>query len=288
VEAGGIRKAAEQLHLTKTSVSRQLADLEERLGTRLVHRTTRAFSVTEAGQALFERSRGAVQSLREAETWVREASAGAGGLVRISAPPTLVAVYLGAVVEEVLARYPDLRVAIDASDRHVDLLAEGYDLAIRGGKLPDSSLTCRRLGAAKWRCFASPSYLGRRGTPQVPEDLADHDCILHSAQDPATPVIWELERGGQPVPIAVTGRVATTSFAGVRDAALRGLGIARMFAFMANGASGPNLVPVLDEFSGAAIPLSVVWLPGEPRPSRVEAFLEVLVERLAAAPWAQP
>jgi DNA-binding transcriptional LysR family regulator len=289
VEAGGIRKAAEQLSLTKTTVSRQLADLEERLGARLVHRTTRAFSVTDAGHELFERSRAAVRALEQAGSWVSELGSTVGGLVRISAPPTLVEMYLGAVVEEVLTRYPDLRVVIDSSERHVELLAEGYDLAIRGGKLPDSSLTCRRLGVARWRCFASPSYLGRRGTPRAPEDLAEHDCILYSAQDPALPVIWELERDRQPLPIAVTGRVATNSLSSARDAAARGLGIARLFAFMATerGSAGGNLVPVLDEFSGAATPLSVVWLPGEPRPSRVEAFLEVLVERLAASPWSQ-
>jgi DNA-binding transcriptional LysR family regulator len=286
VEAGGIRKAAEDLGTTKSSVSRQLAELEDRLGARLLHRSTRAFAVTDAGRELFERSHAAVHTLGRAGGFVSDLSASAGGLVRISAPPTLVASYLGAVVEEVLTRYPEIRVAIDASERHVDLLAEGFDLAIRGGPLPDSSLTCRRLGAATWRCFASPSYLGRRGVPRRPEDLVDHDCIVHSAQDPATPVMWEFSGDSGPIAVAVTGRVATNSLGGVRDAARRGLGIARLLSFMAAGAIGP-LVPVLDPFRAAAAPLSVVWLPGTPQPSRIAAFLEVLVERLTAAAWSE-
>ncbi len=290
VESGGVRKAADDLGLTKTSVSRHLAELEERLGVRLLHRTTRAFSVTEAGHELYERSREAVRALERAGGHVAELGATTGGVVRVSAPPTLVSTYLGAVVEEVLTRYPDLRVAIDASERHVELLAEGFDLAIRGGALPDSSLTRRRLGSARWRCFASPSYLGRRGVPRAPADLAHHDCILHSAQDPGTPTRWEFLHNGATLAVEVTGRVAANSMTSVRDLAQRGLGIARLFSFMAEagGVDHAGLVPVLDEFSGVAAPLSVVWLPGEPRAARVEAFLEVLVERLAGAPWSTP
>jgi DNA-binding transcriptional LysR family regulator len=287
VDSGGVRKAADELGLTKTSVSRHLAELEERLGVRLVHRTTRAFSVTEAGRELYEQSHEAVRALERAGGHVAELGATTGGVVRLSAPPMLVSSYLGAVVEEVLTRYPDLRVAIDASERHVELLAEGFDLAIRAGALPDSSLTQRRLGSARWRCFGSPSYFGRRGVPRAPGDLAHHDCILHSAQDPDLPERWEFVHEGAPLVVEVSGRVAANSMASVCDLAQRGLGIARLFSFMAEAGGGDHagLVPVLDDFSALAVPLSVVWLPGEPRAARVEAFLEVLIERLAGAPW---
>jgi DNA-binding transcriptional LysR family regulator len=287
-EAGGIRQAAQRLGSTKSSVSRQLAELEEQLGARLVLRTTRAFALTDAGRALLERSRGAVQTLLDAGGHIAELGATSRGLVRISAPPSFVVGYLGAVVEEVLVRHPEIRVAVDASERHVDLLADGFDLAIRAGVLPDSALTCRRLGAARWRCFASPRYLAQRGTPQAPEELDEHDCIVHGSGDPAIATSWEFQRDGQRLTVPVTGRVAMSSLASVRDAARRGLGIARLLSFLAvkdDAGDGDRLISVLDDFAGPAVPLSAIWLPGEPRPRRVEAFLEILVARLGGAPW---
>lgn len=285
VEAGGIRKAAEVLGSARTSISRQLAELEERLGARLLHRTTRALALTEAGRELFERSRSPVRALQDASDAVAELGSTVSGLVRISAPPTLVSSYLGAPIAEALARYPALRVEIDASDRHVELLAEGYDLAIRAGKLPDSTLTCRKLGDARWGLWASPAYLARRGTPRAPQDLAQHDCVLHAAADPAAPEVWELTRDGKLETIAVSGRVACSSMAGVKDAAVRGLGIARLLSFMAAEPAGA-LLPVLEGYRGVAVPLSVVTLPGTPRPPRVDAVLSILLAHLSSAPWA--
>lgn len=284
VEAGGIRKAADLLGIARTSISRQVAELEERLGTRLLHRTTRALALTEPGRALFERSRAPVRALEDASDAVAELGSTVGGLVRLSVPPTMASSYLGAPIAEALARYPALRIEIDASDRHVELMAEGYDLAIRAGKLPDSALTCRKLGEAHWGLWASPSYLGRRGAPRTPQELALHECIIHAAADPASPAVWELMNEGEPLAIEVTGRVACSSLAGVKDAAVRGLGIARLLPFMAAEPPGA-LVPVLEQYRGAAVPLSVVMLPGVPRPPRVDAVLSILLAHLSPAPW---
>jgi len=224
VQAGSFTAAARSLAMPKSTVSRKVAELEQRLGARLLHRTTRRLSLTDAGRAYHQHCARIAAEVEEADQAVTRMQATPRGLLRVTAPVAMH--YLAPLISEFLVRYPEVQIELVCTDRLVDLVDEGFDLAIRAGNLADTSLIARRLGS-EWRVVvASPAYLAQRGIPAAPEDLARHDGLLFgSAPERA---IWRLEDAGRLATVKVPARLTVNDFELLRRAALAGMGIAML------------------------------------------------------------
>lgn len=290
VDAQGFRGAARALGLPKSTVSRKLADLEAHLGLRLLQRTTRKVALTDAGEAFYRQCAPALAALVEAQKCLVETQAAPRGQLRITAPQSFAELFLGPVLERFYRQYPEVRVTLDLSDRYVDLITEGFDLALRAGDLPDSSLVARAVGgpeaqaSGRFRCYASPAYLAAHGTPRTPRDLSAHACIFYGSTERGAKWTFVLRRRRVLVPIKP--RIACNSFFVLIDAALAGQGIARVPSFFAAEAEAKGtLVPVLDDFAVPPAALHAVYPSAHNLSPRVRAFLDLLTEHFAVGPW---
>jgi DNA-binding transcriptional LysR family regulator len=275
VEGGTFSAAARNLGLPVSTISRQVSRLEERLGVRLLNRTTRRVTPTGPGQSYFERARRIVAESQEAEEEVRQLHGEPRGLLRISAPPSgLRATMVEDLVAAFMQRYPDIEVELAAESRFVDLVAEGYDLALRGGILRDSSLTARRLLKMRTGLVASPAYLERRGRPRRVADLARHDLVVQ--RTPGRHPRWPLVPRGS---LAVHGRLTTNDLALSRTAAVAGIGIAFMPMMLVDEELAAGLLePVLPNAVGRDTDgLHVVYPQGRLLSAKVRAFIDFAV-----------
>ena len=284
VETRSFTAAAEQLGLPKSTVSRKLAQLEERLGVRLVQRTTRKFALTEIGEAYYARCQRIVADLAAAEQLVTDMQATPRGRVRVTAPIDLSMRYLGAIVADFLGKHADINVELEANDRIVDLIEEGFDLGVRIGPLPESTLIARRLVTIDAVLCAAPSYLARRGTPTTIEELEDHDRVLFTPS-PRTQS-WTLVHGDASFEFGRPARFASNNVGAVHGAALAGGGVALLTDFMvaADIASGA-LVPLLPEWRGRAIDVHAVYPARQNLPPRLALFLDHLAHAMNPPPW---
>ncbi len=223
MDEGSFTAAARRLGVTKSYASKLVSRLEDRLGIRLLHRTTRRLSLTEPGRGYYERCTEAIQTLEEAETeatWLQNAPR---GRLRVTLPTAFGVTYLTQPLAEFKARYPDLVIEAVFSDRHVDILEEGFDLAIRAGDLPDTSLIAQRLASADRVLCASEAYLERRGVPQKPEDLARHECLLYAYH--LAPGTWNLRGPGEKkIAVEVSGTLVANHAQMLVEAACLGQG----------------------------------------------------------------
>jgi DNA-binding transcriptional LysR family regulator len=284
VEAGGVREAAKALGVPRSTLSRRLAQLEARLGARLLERTTRTLHLTETGAAYFREAGAALRTLQEAERGVAQLQAAPRGRLKVTAPMTFGSLYLGAVALELLRRYPELALDVDLSDRRVDVVAEGYDVAIRAGRLADSSLIARPLAAAPFRVYASPRYLAARPAPRRPADLGEHACLLFTSD--GRPMPWAF-RVGRRVQALTPGpaRMTVNSFPVLRDLCVAGEGVAWFPATFALAAvARGELVPLLADFETPPSPLHALYPGGRHVPPKVRAFLETLQAVMRRAP----
>src|SRR5512132_3687854 len=200
VERGSFTLAADELELSRAVVSKYISRLEERLGARLLNRTTRRLSLTEAGATLFEASRGAIERIDEAEAAVAQFQAAPRGRLRVSAPMSFGILHLGPAIADFAREYPAVMLDIRLDDRFVNLVEDGIDVAVRIGVLTDSSLVARRLGTTRAVACASPAYLAQHGEPETPEDLASHNCLLYAYL--ATANVWRfLAPDGREIPV---------------------------------------------------------------------------------------
>jgi len=286
VETRSFTGAAEQLGLPKSTVSRKLAQLEERLGVRLVQRTTRKLALTDIGEAYYERCSRIVADIAAAEQLVTDMQATPRGRLRVTAPIDLSTRYLGGIIAEFIAANPEVNVEVEATDRIVDLIEEGFDLGIRFGPLPESTLIARRLCVIESMLCAAPSYLARRGTPQTIEDLDAHDRVLF------TPSVriqsWTLHSGDGIYEFGRPARFACNNVSAVRDAALSGAGIAVLTDFMiAADLEAGVLVPVLGQWRATPTEAHAVYPARQNLPPRLALFLEHLAKSLGPPPWAR-
>ena len=288
VEHVGFSAAARALGVTPSAVSKTVSRLEARLGVRLLNRTTRRLTQTAEGEALVARGRHILAELDEAEMEVTRARGAPRGLLRLH---TLVAFglhMLPQVLPEFLRRYPDVQVEISASDRLVDLVEEGGDLAVRSGRLADSSLVARRICDTERMICASPAYLKRHGTPGRPEDLLQHNCIVISGH----PLLrrWPFDdpdaREGIRT-IEVGGNVSANNAENVLQMALLGVGIVRLGDLViAEHVNAGRLVPILAHHHHVEpLPLHAVYPQSRLRSPKVAAMVEFLIEKFAHAPW---
>ena len=272
VEQGSFAGAAGHLRLPPTTVSRRVRQLEDRLGTRLLNRTTRSLSVTEAGAAYFEACREGLGLITEADEGARGMQAEPSGTIRISAPIDLAAALFVGIVAEFLAQNPKVKIELLLTDERLDLLRARIDVALRTGELSDSSLVAKKLGAARRIWCASPSYLAARGRPERPGDLKDHDCVVRGATTEG--VTWSFSNGKDIEIVPVKARICANVMSLCVLAAVAGLGIAQLpEGLVRRDIEAGRLVPLLE---GYAIDRSGIYLvfPSNRHPSAaVKAFV---------------
>jgi DNA-binding transcriptional LysR family regulator len=286
VREGSFTRAAKALRLPKSTVSQRVARLEARLGARLLHRTTRRVRPTDAGLAYFDRCAAILEEAAQADAEVSEAEASVRGRLRICAPPLFGHTFLGPVLKAYLRAFPDTAVDVLLTDEQIDLVAQGLDLAVRVGDFADQRLVARPLGTAEHILCATPAFLRDHGVPRAPRDLESFDCITYTALP--LPTMWRLERGGEVQRLRVRGRISVNSVPLALRAALDGLGVGNLPAFMcARELRARRLVRVLDGWSSARVALRVVYPTRRHVPERVKAMIEILVARFGSSqPWA--
>ena len=226
VDTGSFTKAADALGMQKSSVSRCIVRLEEELGVRLLQRTTRQLGLTDAGQTFYERVRGALSGFDDAAATVRELGSVPRGSIRMTAPPGAAAFGLAEAIGSFLRQYPSISVDVEMSARVVDLVSEGYDLALRTGRLADSSLIAKKVGTADLVLMASPAYLKRRGRPRLARELADHDCVLFRGRNGHSS--WSIRSGEHEEIVDVRGAINSDEIDFVLQGAIAGAGIAAL------------------------------------------------------------
>lgn len=287
VEQDGFAAAARDLRLSGAAVSKHVGRLEEALGVRLLNRTTRRLSLTEAGRTYFERCVRILDDIAEAEQLVTSDAASPRGQLRVNAPMSFGFRHLGPVLPEFLARYPDITVDLALNDRMVDLFDEGWDVAVRIADLPDSSLIARRVGTMRAVLAASPDYLARRGEPETPADLAAHDCLIYALTTRGQG--WTFTGpGGQQVSAQVKGPLRANNGDVLAAAAEAGLGIVLMPTFIIcdqlRAGSLRNLMP---DWTPPMTGIHCVYPHGRHLSGKVRAFFEFLTARFGTGtpPW---
>lgn len=284
-ETGSFTAAAERLRSSKSAVSRHVAALEAELGARLFHRTTRSLTLTEAGRGYCERATRILADLDDANLSVSRLQAAPRGKLRVNAPMSFGFLHLAPAIPDFLFRYPDVEIDMIMNDRFVDLVDEGFDVAVRIGALEDSSLVARRLAPMRRVACASPGYLKSRGVPASPDDLKAHDCLCYINVSLAHE--WRfVAPDGRPWPVEVKGRLAANNGDALRAAALRGLGIANLPTFLVGGdLQEGTLVTVLDTFVPQDMSMSAVYPHARHLSPKVRAFVDFLAERFGPRPY---
>lgn len=273
-ERRGFTAAAKKLGMSASAVTKSIARLEDELGTQLFNRTTRRIALTDSGQDFYERCVRILTELEDAETSIRESTASPQGRVRIVMPFSFGRVTFVPTLPEFYRRYPDIVLDVSFSDRPVDLIQEGYDLAVRTGDLSDSRLIRRVLTKGPMITVASPSYIAEHGKPKTPEDLAAHNCILGRFGPE-----WVFRSGGGQVSVRVNGNVWLWSGDAVREAAVAGVGLARSTRWLFRKDLEAGLVvSVLDDYVVEGIPVSVLYPAKRHMARKLVAVIEFLIE----------
>jgi DNA-binding transcriptional LysR family regulator len=284
VERGSFTLAAADLELSRAVVSKYLTRLEERLGARLLHRTTRRLALTEAGAALFEASRGAIERIEEAEAAVAQLQSEPRGRLRVSAPMSFGILHLGPALAEFARANPKVSLDLKLDDRYVNLVEEGIDVAIRIGALTDSSLVARKLATTRAVACAAPDYLARSGEPESPEDLATHNCLIYSYLSSAN--VWRFTApDGREIPVAVNGTLRINNGIVLAEAAVAGQGILLTPTFyVAPLLRQGRLKRILANYRLKELGIHAVYPQRDHVPPKVRAFVDFLAQRFGRKP----
>ena len=280
VDLGSFAKAADRLGLSTSAASRQVADLEAHLQTRLLNRTTRRVSLTESGRGFYERAVQVLADLDEAEQEASRAAVLPRGTIRLTAAVTFGVRHLAPVIAAFLARHPGVALDVSLSDRIVDLVEEGFDLAVRIGAVGAGTLAARKLGETRLLACAAPDYLAAHGAPQVPEDLAGHNCLTYEYVSPRDQ--WRFrEPSGRERAVRVKGSLHSNNGELHAEAAAAGVGIAFepdmiVMPYLRAG----RLVPVLEAFLPPPMPIYAVYPSRKHLSAKVRVFIDFLAERL--------
>jgi DNA-binding transcriptional LysR family regulator len=277
VDAQSFTAAADRLGLSKQFVSKRIAALEKRLGARLLVRSTRHLRVTDLGLAYHERAQRILLEVDAAEQMITSQTATPRGVLRLSAPMTFAVLHLGALIPDFMQRHPDVSVELELNDRTVDLIGEGYDMAVRIGTLADSSLIARRVTSVKLLTCASPDYLSRHATPTTPEQLTAHACLIYGHNRHGE---WTYRVGERIRKVSVSGPMRANNGEMLREAAIAGLGIVNLPDFIvAQALADGRLVEMLEDFRPEGFTVHAVYPQHRQTSLLVRAFSDFLVER---------
>ena len=283
VDSGGFASAARKLNMSPPVVTRAVAELEERLGLRLLTRTTRVVRVTDAGARFAEDCRRILADIEEAETVATGTHAAPRGTLTLTAPVLFGHLYVTPVLVRYLQHYPEVDAQCLFLDRVVNVVEEGIDVAVRIGELPDSSLQAVRVGRVRRVLVAAPAYLKAQGVPQRPEDLARHAIVSASGVTPVSE--WRFNDAGKPLLQRMHPRMRTTTNDSAIAAVVAGLGITRLLSYqVASHVRGGALQVLLEDFEPAPLPVHVVHHEGRRATQKVRAFIDLAVDMLRADP----
>jgi DNA-binding transcriptional LysR family regulator len=284
VEAGSFVGAAESLGSSKAAMSRAVLDLEARIGARLLHRTTRRLSLTEDGRGYYEHCRQALDELASADAEVAHASSAAVGLIRVNAPHSFGAIHLSSRWSAFLDAHPGVRLDVTLSDRLVDLVDEGFDMAIRIARLQDSSLVSRRLAGARMVMCATPGYLASRGTPQRLEDVAQHEVISYTYWSGGD--TWRFSTDSGEREVATRPRLRANSGDTCRAVALSHGGIVLQPSFLVGeDLAAGRLVEILPQYHGPQLNIYAVYPTRRQLPARVRILIDFLADSFGRPGW---
>jgi DNA-binding transcriptional LysR family regulator len=279
-ELQGFTAAAQVLGVTAAAVSRSVGRLEERLGAKLFTRTTRLMRLTDEGRTYFDQCRQALAQIENAERAINGSQAEPAGLLRISAPTTYGHYRVLPLLSGFMAQYPKVRVEVDLSNRNIDFVEDGFDLAIRGGSPSDSRLVARPLEDATFGVFAAPQYLARRGTPQTVAQLQDHDCIEFVMPSTGRGLQWVFRDEGQDLDVAIQSRVSMRGdVLGCLSYAMGGGGLLQAYHFVAQRhVDSGALVEVMQAYAGRSRPFCILYPHNRHLSAKVRAFVSFLRE----------
>lgn len=283
VASGGYAEAARRLGLTRSAISKAVLELEAELGVRLLDRTTRRVAPTEAGLAYYERCLAILAQVEETEAQISRLHDEPRGVLKINAPMSFGIRYLGRAIAEFMTRYGELKIEMQLTDRLIDPLEEGVDITIRIGELADSSLIARKLAPARMALVAAPKYLRRRGTPKAPDDLAAHSCLAYGHSTAMQR--WRVTANGETVSIPINACLASNNGDVLRDAAIAGVGVARLPTFIV----GPDLKSgalrrVLPAHQPADLVIYALYAPNRYLAAKSRIFIDYLVGRFENSP----
>jgi len=279
VDGGSLSAAARALGKSLAAVSRTMTHLEERLGVRLLHRSTRKLTLTEAGASYYDSAKRLLAEIEEAELSLGGRIAAPHGTLTVTAPLLFGRLHVAPVIAEMLEKNRDVAADLLLVDRNVSLVEEGIDVAVRIGRLDDSALVARLLGEVPRVVCASPAYLRRHGTPRIPEELREHECLRFSGLTPGRE--WTFIRDGKEVRIAVGGRFSCNVGEPAIDAARAGAGVLMALGYqVAEDLAAGRLVRVLENFETPPLPVNAVYHSPRLMAARVRVFLDLLALRV--------
>ncbi len=283
VETGSFSAVARELGTSQPTVSRQIAELEERLGALLLRRTTRSLTVTDDGRIFYERARAVLDAVAEAEGAVGRQRAAPVGTLRLACPVVFGRLHIVPRLPRFQARFPAVRVDLSMNDGFADLVEEGVDLAIRVGAVADPGLVARRIGTTRRVTLASKAYLAGRTPPSRPEDLADHACVVYTRL--ATGDRWEFSGPDGPIAVRVAGPFSVNNSEGVREGVVAGLGIGVLPTWHFPGGYAPlGLVELLRDFEPKPLPINAVYPSRRLLSPKVRAMIDFLAHEFGLDP----
>ena len=284
VEEKSFSGAARRLGLSKSLVSKQITQLERSIGARLLNRTTRALSVTEAGAILYEHCSRIVDELEEAKLAVGRLQTAPRGILRITVPVAFGRLHIASALPDFLGRYPEVKIDMATTDRFVDLAEEGYDVAIRIVDQPAPTLVARRLAPVKRKLVATPGYFEQHGVPRSPEDLEHHNCLTYTYFNPQDP--WRLHGPDGEISVRATGNLRVNDDDALAEAVVRGLGLALLPTFIiGKELQNGRLQAALSQYIAVERHIYAVYLANRHVSAKVRAFIDFLVERFGPEPY---
>jgi DNA-binding transcriptional LysR family regulator len=285
VEAGSISGAADRMDVAKSAVSRRLKELEQHLGVELFHRTTRRMNLTETGHSFYQQSVRILQDILEAELATSQAHRTIKGRLRVAAPQSFGLMHLGPAINDFCKQHPNIEFDLDFNDREVDLMQEGFDLAIRIARLADSSLIARRLASMQSVLCASPEYLKRMGTPKTPHDLIQHKCLVYNLIKDFEH--WHLyDEDNKLIKVKVQPYLKASNGEYLRDSAIAGLGITLLPTFIAyREVQQGKLVRLFTQYTQPQVDAYAIYPQTRHLSQRVRAFVDYLVQRFQGTPY---
>lgn len=281
VEQGSFSRAAEHLGISKSAVSKRISTLEAEIGVKVLHRSTRKLTLTEAGERFYFHAQQALNSAKEAMNAVSELQQNPKGTLKISTPMSFGRLHLVPLIPIFLKKYPDITIQMDMSDLDRDIIQEGYDIAIRGANLPDSSLIAKKIAPARSVICGAPEYFQKHGIPSVPEELTQHNCILYTYH--TTLNIWVFCKDGEEQKVQIKGNYQVNNAEAIRDTLIQGLGIGRIPSFVAAPAIAEGkLIQVLADYEMPTKTIYALYPAKEYMPMKTRAFLDFLNDSLGS------